>query len=39
MFEEAPEWAYSIKVGFTKTKAKYQIKDPDQVRNLLHKLI
>ncbi|WP_179020130.1 bifunctional alpha,alpha-trehalose-phosphate synthase (UDP-forming)/trehalose-phosphatase [Winogradskyella forsetii] len=39
MFEEAPEWAYTIKVGFTKTKAKYQIKDSGQVRELLQKLI
>ncbi len=39
MFEEAPEWAYTIKVGFTKTKAKYQIKDPEQVRQLLYKLV
>ncbi|WP_412560697.1 bifunctional alpha,alpha-trehalose-phosphate synthase (UDP-forming)/trehalose-phosphatase [Winogradskyella sp. MIT101101] len=39
MFEEAPDWAYTIKVGLTKTKAKYQIKDPKQVRQLLQKLI
>ncbi|MBC2846822.1 bifunctional alpha,alpha-trehalose-phosphate synthase (UDP-forming)/trehalose-phosphatase [Winogradskyella flava] len=39
MFEEAPEHAYTIKVGFTKTKAKYQIKDPEQVRELLQKLV
>lgn len=39
MFEEAPEWAYTIKVGFTKTKAKYQIKNPEHVRQLLQKLI
>ncbi|WP_179007989.1 bifunctional alpha,alpha-trehalose-phosphate synthase (UDP-forming)/trehalose-phosphatase [Winogradskyella forsetii] len=39
MFEEAPESAYTIKVGFTKTKAKYQVKDSGQVRNLLQKLI
>ncbi|MFD2823391.1 bifunctional alpha,alpha-trehalose-phosphate synthase (UDP-forming)/trehalose-phosphatase [Lacinutrix iliipiscaria] len=39
MFEEAPDWAYTIKVGFTKTKAMYQIKDPEQVRQLLNKLI
>ena len=38
MFEEAPEWAYTIKVGFAKTKAKYQIKDPTKVRELLEKL-
>ncbi|MCO4822428.1 MAG: bifunctional alpha,alpha-trehalose-phosphate synthase (UDP-forming)/trehalose-phosphatase [Flavobacteriaceae bacterium] len=39
MFEEAPDWAYTIKVGFNKTKAMYQIKDPEQVRQLLYKLI
>ena len=38
MFEEAPESAYTIKVGYTKTKAKYQIKDTDKVRELLQKL-
>lgn len=39
MFEEAPESAYTIKVGFTKTKARYQIKNPEHVRELLKKLI
>ncbi|WP_369992828.1 bifunctional alpha,alpha-trehalose-phosphate synthase (UDP-forming)/trehalose-phosphatase [Winogradskyella sp.] len=38
MFEEAPKWAYTIKVGLAKTKAKYRIKDPNQVRQLLQKL-
>ena len=38
MFEEAPDSAYTIKVGFTKTKAKYQVKDAEQVRELLQKL-
>lgn len=39
MFEEAPESAFTIKVGFTKTKARYQIKNPEHVRELLKKLI
>lgn len=39
MFEEAPDWAYTIKVGFTKTKAKYQIQDTAKVRELLQQLI
>ena len=39
MFEEAPEYAYTIKVGYTKTKAKYQIKNPNSVRELLQKLV
>lgn len=39
MFEEAPDSAYTVKVGFVKTKAKYQIKNPIQVRELLKKLI
>lgn len=38
MFEEAPESAYTIKVGFTKTKAKYQIQGTEKVRELLEKL-
>lgn len=38
MFEEAPDWAYSIKVGYTKTKAKYQIQGTEKVRELLEKL-
>lgn len=37
MFEEAPDYAYTIKVGYTKTRAKYQIKDPRRVRELLSK--
>ncbi len=39
MFEESPQWAYTIKVGYTKTKATYQIKDPTQVRKLLKKIM
>ena len=39
MFEEAPDWAYTVKVGLDKTSAKYQIKDPEQVLKLLTKLI
>lgn len=39
MFEESPHWAYTIKVGHAKTKAKYQIKDPSKVREFLEKLI
>ena len=38
MFEEAPDLAYTIKVGSTKTKAKYTLKDPQQVRQLLQQL-
>ncbi len=39
MFEEVPNWATSIKVGFTKTKAKYQIESPEKVRQLLQKFL
>ena len=39
MFEEAPDWAYTIKVGFTNTKARFQIKDPEKVRELLQQLV
>jgi len=38
MFDAAPEEAITIKVGYTKTKARYQIKGPKQVRSLLQKL-
>ena len=38
MFEAAPEFADTIKVGYVKTKAKYQIKDSQKVRELLKKL-
>ena len=37
MFEAAPETAHTIKIGYTKTKAKYQIKDSIRVRELLFK--
>ncbi|MDT0559140.1 bifunctional alpha,alpha-trehalose-phosphate synthase (UDP-forming)/trehalose-phosphatase [Ichthyenterobacterium sp. W332] len=39
MFEAAPEFATTIKVGYVKTKAKYKIKGPQKVRELLNKLI
>ena len=39
MFEAAPNNATTIKVGYTKTQAKYKIKSPVQVRALLEKLI
>jgi len=39
MFEEVPEWAYSIKVGLAKTKAKYMMKDTGRVRQLLKRLV
>ena len=35
MFEEMPEGAYTVKVGFKKTNAKYYIKDAEKVRELL----
>jgi len=38
MFEEAPDSAYTIKVGAAKTKAKFTLKNPDQVRQLLQKM-
>ena len=38
MFEEAPDWAYTIKVGFKKTKANFQIQGTENVRELLNKL-
>ncbi|MCQ0111272.1 trehalose 6-phosphate synthase/phosphatase [Zhouia amylolytica] len=39
MFEELPKDANTIKVGFKKTKAKYYLKDTDEVRTLLNQLI
>jgi trehalose 6-phosphate synthase/phosphatase len=38
MFEVAPDDAFTIKIGYTKTKAKYQIKDSERVREVLIKL-
>jgi trehalose 6-phosphate synthase/phosphatase len=39
MFEELPDFATTIKVGFKKTKAKYYIKDTDKVRQVLNELL
>lgn len=39
MFEELPKKSYTVKVGFKKTKARYYIKNPEEVRNLLHKFV
>ncbi len=38
MFEVLPDWAYSIKVGFGISKAKYRLDAPDDVRDLLKRL-
>lgn len=38
MFEVAPESAFTIKVGYVKTKAEFQIKSSEQVRTLLKSL-
>lgn len=38
MFEAIPQDSYSVKVGFMKTKAKYYVKNPLQVRVLLEAL-
>lgn len=39
MFDEAPERAYTLKVGLENTKAKYHIKSHEKVLELLFKLI
>jgi trehalose 6-phosphate synthase/phosphatase len=39
MFEAAPAFATTIKVGHSKTKAKYKIKSAKHVRALLEKLV
>ncbi len=38
MFEVVPDWAYSIKVGFGISKARFRLDDPEEVRALLEKL-
>jgi trehalose 6-phosphate synthase/phosphatase len=38
MFEELPNTATTVKVGFKKTSAKYYVKSPNDVRNFLTKL-
>jgi len=38
IFKSLPETAYSIKVGFVSTEAKYKIKSPTEVRQLLKEL-
>ncbi|QLE00146.1 bifunctional alpha,alpha-trehalose-phosphate synthase (UDP-forming)/trehalose-phosphatase [Galbibacter sp. BG1] len=37
MFEEVPDDSYTVKVGFKKTKAKYYVKDTQEVRTILNK--
>ncbi|RSK39297.1 bifunctional alpha,alpha-trehalose-phosphate synthase (UDP-forming)/trehalose-phosphatase [Mangrovimonas spongiae] len=39
MFEELPKSAYTIKVGFKKTQAKYYVKNTEAVRDLLSKFV
>lgn len=39
MFEELPESAYTVKVASKTTKAKYYIKDTNEVRQLLEKFV
>lgn len=39
MFEEVPEYAYTIKVGMDNTSAKYRIDNPENVLQLLAKLV
>ncbi|MEY8848840.1 bifunctional alpha,alpha-trehalose-phosphate synthase (UDP-forming)/trehalose-phosphatase [Psychroserpens sp. XS_ASV72] len=39
MFKELPESAYTVKVGFQKTSAKYYIKNTDEVRDILNEFI
>ncbi|WP_159023816.1 bifunctional alpha,alpha-trehalose-phosphate synthase (UDP-forming)/trehalose-phosphatase [Formosa sp. L2A11] len=36
MFEELPDSAYTVKVGFKKTSAKYHVKNTAEVRELLN---
>ena len=39
MFDEMPEHAYTVKVGYKKTHANYYIKDSEKVRELLKMFI
>ncbi len=39
MFEELPENSFTVKVGLKKTKAKYYINDPENVRKLLSRFV
>ncbi len=39
MFQEVPDNAFSVKVGYQKTHAKYYIQGTDEVRILLHKFL
>ena len=39
MFEELPSTAYTVKVGFKKTKAKYYVTDTLKVRELLNSFL
>ncbi|WP_338731022.1 bifunctional alpha,alpha-trehalose-phosphate synthase (UDP-forming)/trehalose-phosphatase [Mangrovimonas cancribranchiae] len=39
MFEELPKSAYTVKVGFKKTQAKYYVKNTEAVRDLLSKFV
>ncbi|WP_028873353.1 bifunctional alpha,alpha-trehalose-phosphate synthase (UDP-forming)/trehalose-phosphatase [Psychroserpens burtonensis] len=39
MFQELPKSAYTIKVGFKKTSAKFYIKNTDEVRHLLSQFV
>ena len=35
MFQELPETAYTVKVGFVKTAAKYYVKNTEEVHDVL----
>ncbi|MGR7811952.1 bifunctional alpha,alpha-trehalose-phosphate synthase (UDP-forming)/trehalose-phosphatase [Lacinutrix undariae] len=39
MFQELPKSAYTVKVGFKKTSAKYYVKNTKEVRHVLHQFI
>ncbi|MGB3607604.1 MAG: bifunctional alpha,alpha-trehalose-phosphate synthase (UDP-forming)/trehalose-phosphatase [Psychroserpens sp.] len=39
MFQELPKSAYTVKVGFVKTHARFYTKNTDEVRNVLYKFI
>ncbi|MCB0436919.1 MAG: trehalose-phosphatase, partial [Mangrovimonas sp.] len=39
MFDELPNKAYTVKVGSKKTKARYYVKDTENVRELLSRFV
>jgi len=39
LFSALPEWAYTIKVGFSPSRARFNVPSPFHVRNLLGDMV